>query len=393
MDILNDDVYKRVANRGVFKNNNLIFDVNYIPFYMNHNMYFYCHISGKIYNIDDELTLECKLFNLLQITTQENFVICNDANYVYICTDTFEILDSYKMKNITNFIVLGHEVIFKCMTDGEFYSVKLTTRQLCKYNSKFKTVTNDISSYMNTDEDFIICDTYQCPVPLTRNFKFGGSVMRMSHVIQVHYSKYIIDSIIDEVVTHKMSEICEKVKDIQVEDEHIYELFEKHYVDNLINNCPITERPYFKNERIILTGNLSRLTDEALYYQLMGISDDLVGSGKFIPVGLFYYYPPMHALNWHTNLESEVTDKFRAYIIYCNKNYSSFFCYRNPYSGLIHVIADKKEYMNIFDIGNVKTPLWHSVINPDISNKRLSLGFLINVSESDGVILRRRICD
>ena len=390
MDILDNDVFKKESDRGVFRNGVLLYDDAYIPFYMNHDMFFYHDKTSYIFNIDKSINFKCELLHLLQITTQENFIICNDIDSIYVCDDDFHILNSYDMKNISNFVVFGHDVIFKHLHDNKLYCINLSTRELCEHKILFETKTDDVSGYINEQNECVVCDTVICRVPLIENFKFGGSKMRTSHVMQLHYSKYFTDETIDEIVTRKMADICNRVSNFTTVDGQILNLLDKHYLDNLIDSSIISERTDFTHNRVILTDNINKFTNDSLKTELENISMDLIIK-KYTPVGLFYYYPPFHALNWHTNLESEADNRFRCYIVYCSCNFVSYFCYRHPYSHLIHIVGDKKEFMNIFDIGTIKTPLWHAIINPDKVSKRLSLGFLISVSQKDSLILRRRI--
>ena len=111
---------------------------------------------------------------------------------------------------------------------------------------------------------------------------------------------------------------------------------------------------------------------------------------RYVPAGPFYYYAPLHALSWHTNMETCPTS-YRMYNVFCNENYKSYFCYLHPYSKLIHIIGDKNMHVELFNIGIESKPLWHAVINPSIDVKRLSLGFLVEDEKIYSILTEKQI--
>jgi hypothetical protein len=91
--------------------------------------------------------------------------------------------------------------------------------------------------------------------------------------------------------------------------------------------------------------------------------------------GDLYLYPPNSALGWHTNLEESYNyDTCRCYIVFTTRDNETFFFYRHPQSKLLHAVPDRNKYANIFDLGNIKSPLWHAVYNNSVDTSRLSLG-------------------
>ena len=58
----------------------------------------------------------------------------------------------------------------------------------------------------------------------------------------------------------------------------------------------------------------------------------------------------------------------------------SWFMYKHPISKQIHFIKDIDQTCNIFHLGTIESPLWHSVINLGETN-RLSVGLGVNVNE------------
>jgi hypothetical protein len=385
MDILDFDTFSKVE-QTVFKNGMILFNNDYIPFYMQHDIYFLSSATGHVFSIDRLVTAKCPIIDILQITTQENLVICNDRRHIYICDDDFQVLNTYEMSNITNFIVLGHDVIFKCMNNSILYYINITTRNLDEYNHTHNTVTDDISGYMKHNE-YIICDTSMCPVTMYENFKYGGSKMRASHVIQMHYSKVFenIEIVTSQKTKMNLYDIFEKQmpfitsstinKEMNKDDrDNIMQLFSPRHVKQFIKKNDVYTRDEFNNNRIILSdendyidANVKQLIDEIV----SGLFEC-----EYIPAGPFYYYAPLHALGWHTNMET-CPSSYRMYTVYCEENYKSYFCYLHPHSKLIHVIGDKTMYVEIFNIGLKDMPIWHAVINPSEHVKRLSLGFLL----------------
>jgi hypothetical protein len=143
------------------------------------------------------------------------------------------------------------------------------------------------------------------------------------------------------------------------------------------------------NDRIIISGP-NDICDHKLY---ANISNRLYDHNT-LPAGPFYYYPPRHALGWHTNMEScEDREVLRVYTISCDYDYTSFFIYKHPISNQIHVVGDRDGYANIFSVGYECDPLWHAVINPSYNTKRLSLGFIIkDKSEIDNIVKSAKEC-
>ena len=173
-------------------------------------------------------------------------------------------------------------------------------------------------------------------------------------------------------------------------------LFEKSYLEQFIKNNDVYVRDDYEFNRIILSDDENEIIDDEIRDFMRTTLDKLYGMNR-IPAGPFYYYAPLHALSWHTNMESSPEKwSYRMYTISCQEDYVSYFCYRHPLTGLIHIVGDKDKYTNIFYIGEDSQPLWHAVINNSITSKRLSLGFLIYedddcISDKQKEILNRKL--
>ena len=95
--------------------------------------------------------------------------------------------------------------------------------------------------------------------------------------------------------------------------------------------------------------------------------------------GSFFLYKPNTGLGWHTNLNLNDNYSFRLYMIFTKSN-DSWFLYKHPLSKQIHFIKDRSEYCNLFHLGYMGSPLWHSVLNRGDRN-RLSIGLGVDINE------------
>lgn len=80
-------------------------------------------------------------------------------------------------------------------------------------------------------------------------------------------------------------------------------------------------------------------------------------------------------MGWHTNLDNQTTAEraFRVYMVRNTEGFgSSFFVYRHPYSGRIHAVPDRNGYVNVFDLRDAVSPLWHAVVC--LRGRRVSCG-------------------
>ena len=330
--------------------------------------------------------------NLLNITSQENYIICNDDDNIYICDDRMNVLFLFETKCISNFIVFGQEIYFKS-SSYEFSVVNITKRIIYKSDIPI-TSSNQLSSHKNSH---IICNYDELTNEPTQDYRFGGSDVRRSHVIQLHYRE-VFPSDLKEIFEVNMPTIRDNTKEIHIEDsilahKEINKLFERSYLDQFIENNDVYIRDDYKLNRIILS-DLNDIIDPWTQSLVNRLIEKLYKIGR-IPAGPFYYYAPLHALSWHTNMESSPEKwSYRMYTVSCTRDYDSFFCYKHPVSNMIHIIGDKDMHTNIFNIGDDCNPLWHAVINNSMSCKRLSLGFILYkdddiISEKHKTILSR----
>ena len=378
MDILNTTVFERKYD-GLYMDNNLLFNEDLIPFYLNHDMFFYSKTRSCIFNMKKTKELRVNKNDVQQITTQENFIVYNDSGNIYICDDEFNVLSRFPVKVESNILIFGHIVVFN--HEKELWSIDLATFKLSKYKYQYSLNTNEISGYID-DHKPVVCDTNTFHLSKEYDFRFGGSKMRVSHVFQCHYSKILRNiKISDEcyiydVFENTMKYICNSTCDIEIEkNENILELFNENYVRNFMMTNDLFTRDDYEKNRVILSYKNTIIDDDVKIV----LNDVLMKMFKteYYPAGPFYYYAPKHALSWHTNMETEPCS-FRVYNVYCTKDYETFFCYLHPYSEQVHIIGDKNMHTSVFNIGPEKSPLWHAVINPSENVKRLSLGFLFN---------------
>ena len=379
----------------VFKNEELILHKDYIPFFFNLEIKFYDPKTGFIYDEQLNLYKNSSMLSLKRITAQENFIICSDEDTIYICSDDFIELSSFNIQNKSNFVVFGFHVYFIGINNHK-YHIDLVKRIL---NTEFESIiwklsndnVNDISGYIdkNNADNLTICDSNSFTMTHDENFKFGGAKVRVGHIVLLHYSK-IFDNISFKTNKDKeyslydifeifMKDLCLSTKDTECtnkDHEKLMKLFTEEYLNNFINKNDIYTRDDHYNNRIILSSE-NDLLDDALKEKVTDIFYGLFNS-KYMPVGPFYYYAPLHALSWHTNMGDSGPESYRMYNVYCERDYESYFCYKHPISGLIHVLGDKNMHTEVFNIGLVDKPLWHAVINPTTNMKRMSLGFMLD---------------
>lgn len=382
----------------VFKNEELMLNRNLIPFFYDLEVRFYDPESGSIYDDSSNIYKKSSLLHLTQITTQENFIICNDEKKLYICTDNFIELTTFDIQIKSNFIVFGFDVYFIDDCNCK-YHINLTTRILNKCSDSnsdtIKWLLNegsyDISGFIDKEHanQLTICDSKMYDLSHDDNFKFGGAKVRVTHVVQLHYSK-VFDNIrfatndgnecwLYDIFENFMKDLCLSTKDIECNDndyENIMKLFTTEYLNGFIEDNDIYTRDDHYNNRIILSSE-NDLLDDTLKEKVNEIFYGLYNS-RYMPVGPFYYYAPLHALSWHTNMGDSGPETYRMYNVYCEKDYESFFCYKHPVSGLIHILGDKNMHTEVFNIGPVDKPFWHAVINPTKNVKRMSLGFMLD---------------
>lgn len=390
MDYYKNDLYRN-SNFCVYKNEDTFICQNYIPFYMNFKCLFYSSVTGIIYNEDIFSIQTTSLLNLRQITSQENIIVCNDDSKLYICSDDFEVLCSFDIKVNSNYVIFGFEVYF-IDKDLTHKCLNLVTKTISNSEDSniWRTKTcSDISGYIDETNKLVICDTTDFTKSNDENFKFGGAKVRVGHIVQLHYSKiFDNDTFTDsdndvfelyDVFDFFLKELCLSTQNIKVNDDDrqfVMKLFDKEYLDSFIRNNSIYTRDEHYNNRIILSSD-NNLINEKMKSKVTKIFYGLYNS-KYMPVGPFYYYAPLHALSWHTNMGDSGPDTYRMYTVYCEKDYESFFCYKHPVSGLIHILGDKNMHTEVFNIGPVDKPFWHAVINPTTNMKRMSLGFMLD---------------
>lgn len=381
----------------VFKNEEIILNKDYIPFFLDLEMRFYDPKTGVIYDEQMNVNKTISLLNLKQITVQENFIICNDEDRMYICSDDFAPLSSFNVQIKSNFIVFGFDVYF-IADNMHKYHIDLVKRVLDTELSgivwkPFNDDIHDISGYIdkNNGDQLTICDSKVFTMTNDENFKFGGAKVRVGHIVQLHYSK-IFENIsfktnnsnekeyyLYDVFEVFMKELCLSTKDIGCSDkdyERLMKLFTTEYLNDFIRHNSIYKRDDHYRNRVILSSE-NDLLDDAFKEKVIDIFYGLFNS-KYMPVGPFYYYAPLHALSWHTNMGDSGPESYRMYNVYCERDYESFFCYKHPVSGLIHVLGDKNMHTEVFNIGPVDKPFWHAVINTTRNMKRMSLGFMLD---------------
>lgn len=352
MDILNNKLFERKYD-GLYMDDSLLYEEALIPFYLNHDMFFYSKTRSLVFNSTRTKELSVTIDNVHQITSQENIIIWNDTNNVYICDDNFNVLSKFSVKIESNFIVFGRTVVFKHL--DELWSIDLSTFRCSKFAIQFPLKTNEISGY-TYDNKPIVCDTNTFHLSNDEDFRFGGSKMRVSHVYQSHYDRIFRNvktpknhSLYD-IFEHTMKYICDNTRDVEIEnDQEILKLFDESYVKNFIENHDVFTRDDYVKNRVILS-NENAFIDDNVMTELNDKLDGLFRLTEYPMAGPFYYYAPIHALSWHTNMETD-PKSFRMYNVYCTKDYSSFFCYLHPYSKLVHIVGDKNMHTNVFNIG------------------------------------------
>ena len=388
MDILDTTVFERKYD-GLYMDDSLLHNEDLIPFYLNHDMFFYSKSRSLIFNMKNTKEYTIGIDDVKQITSQENFIIYNDFNNIYVCSDNFKVLSQFPVKIESNFLVFGRKVVFKY--EKELWSIDLSTLKLSRFTYQYQLKTNEISGYMD-DHKPVVCDTNTFNLSKDEDFRFGGSKMRVSHVYQRPYD-CIFRNIntpknhsLYDIFEHTMKYICDNTRDVDIEnDREILKLFDESYVKNFIENHDVFTRDDYVKNRVILSNENAFINDNVM----TELNDKLGGLfqlTEYPMAGPFYYYAPIHALSWHTNMET-CPESFRMYNVYCTKDYSSFFCYLHPYSKLVHIVGDKNMHTNVFNIGPEHSPFWHAVINPSKDVKRLSLGFMVDDLED------KEICD
>ena len=156
----------------------------------------------------------------------------------------------------------------------------------------------------------------------------------------------------------------------------------EHFLEDLkdiLNPKEIIFKNPLKRQHMVQEKSLIRLTNHNNFKltEINLLEQKMLNLG-FNFTGNFYLYKPNTGLGWHTNLESNEFN-FRCYMVFTDSE-DSWFMYKHPISKQIHFIKDIDQTCNIFHLGTIESPLWHSVINLGETN-RLSVGLGVNVNE------------
>jgi hypothetical protein len=98
------------------------------------------------------------------------------------------------------------------------------------------------------------------------------------------------------------------------------------------------------------------------------IYKSIYGNIKYTEVRGLFWYPKGGFREWHTN---EYTRQgWRLYLVYADEDEKSWFSFKHPETGKLHIQPDRTGYINIFKVTK-DPPFWHNVYS---QTNRISLG-------------------